>query len=94
MKNITDSLRYGSLKTGKVYRRDILEGYLERYRCMMIETGAKRGIVSCDCNDNYVVKEVIENAGGNFLLGKTIVSNKYFGEVIVVEKVDSEVAIN
>ena len=79
-------MRYGSLKKGDVYRRDLLEEYVEKYRCMMIEAGAKRGILSSDYNDNFVVKDIIENASGNFLIGKTIVSNKFFEQVIIVEK--------
>ena len=79
-------MRYGSLKKGDVYRRDLLEEYVEKYRCMMIEAGAKRGILSSNYNDNFVVKDIIENASGNFLIGKTIVSNKFFEQVIIVEK--------
>ncbi|MEN8078064.1 hypothetical protein ABFP60_13950 [Clostridioides difficile] len=86
MKSLEGVMRYGSLKKGDVYRRDLLEEYVEKYRCMMIEAGAKRGILSSDYNDNFVVKDIIENASGNFLIGKTIVSNKFFEQVIIVEK--------
>lgn len=86
MKSLEGVMRYGSLKKGDVYRRDLLEEYVEKYRCMMIEAGAKRGILSSNYNDNFVVKDIIENASGNFLIGKTIVSNKFFEQVIIVEK--------
>ena len=87
MKGVEEVIRYGSLKKGKIYRRDLLEGYIEKYRCMLIEEGAKRGILSSESTDNF--KSIIENASSNFQVGRTIVSNKFFGEVIIVEKVSN-----
>lgn len=86
-------IRYGSLKNGKIYRRDLLEEYVETYRCMLIECGAKRGILSTELRDNFIIKDIIENAGGNFFVGKTVVTNKFFGQVIIIEKVESMHAI-
>ena len=86
MKDFEEIMIYGSLKKGNVYKRHLLEEYVERYRCMLIESGAKRGVVATDYNDNYVVKEVIKNASGNFYVGRMTVSNKFFAEVIIVEK--------
>ena len=57
MKGVEEVIRYGSLKKGKIYRRDLLEGYIEKYRCMLIEAGAKRGILAKDYTDNCIVKE-------------------------------------
>lgn len=87
MKKLED-VRYGNLKIGTVYSRGLLEEYMEKYRCMLIEAGAKRGILAKDSNDKCIVKEVIENASGNFFVGKIVVNNKFFEQVIIVEKVD------
>ena len=89
MKGVEEVIRYGSLKKGKIYRRDLLEGYIEKYRCMLIEEGAKRGSLSSESTDNFKIKSIIENASSNFQVGRTIVSNKFFGEVIIVEKVSN-----
>ncbi|WP_195988204.1 hypothetical protein [Clostridium sp. D53t1_180928_C8] len=89
MKGVEEVIRYGSLKEGKIYRRDLLEDYIEKYRCMLIEAGAKRGILSSECTDSFKIKSIIENANSNFRVGRTIVSNKFFGEVIIVEKVSN-----
>lgn len=89
MKGVEEVIRYGSLKEGKIYRRDLLEDYIEKYRCMLIEAGAKRGILSNECTDSFKIKSIIENANSNFRVGRTIVSNKFFGEVIIVEKVSN-----
>ena len=89
MKGVEEVIRYGSLKKGKIYRGDLLEGYIEKYRCMLIEEGAKRGILSSESTDNFKIKSIIENASSNFQVGRTIVSNKFFGEVIIVEKVSN-----
>ena len=88
MKKVEEVMRYGDLKKGNVYRRGLLEEYIEKYRCMLIEAGAKRGILANDYTDNCIVKDIIENASGNFSVGKFVVSNKFFGQVIIVEKVD------
>ena len=88
MKKVEEVKRYGDLKKGNVYRRGLLEEYIEKYRCMLIETGAKRGILAKDYTDNFIVKDIIENASGDFSVGKFVVSNKFFGQVIIVEKVD------
>ncbi len=88
MKKVEEVMRYGDLKKGNVYRRGLLEEYIEKYRCMLIEAGAKRGILAKDYTDNCIVKDIIENASGNFSVGKFVVSNKFFGQVIIVEKVD------
>ncbi|MBP3915001.1 hypothetical protein [Clostridium sp.] len=88
MKKVEEVKRYGDLKKGNVYRRGLLEEYIEKYRCMLIEAGAKRGILAKDYTDNCIVKDIIENASGNFSVGKFVVSNKFFGQVIIVEKVD------
>lgn len=89
MKELEEIIRYGSLKKGKIYRRDLLEEYVETYRCMLIECGARRGILSTEHTDNFIIKDIIENASGNFFVGKTVVTNKFFGQVIIIEKVDS-----
>lgn len=89
MKEVGEEIRYGSLKEGKIYRRDLLEGYIERYRCMLIEARAKRGILSGDSSDNFIVKSIIESASGSFQVGRVIVSNKFFGQVIIVEKIST-----
>lgn len=88
MKKVEEVKRYGDLKKGNVYRRGLLEEYIEKYRCMLIEAGAKRGILAKDYTDNCIVKDIIENASGDFSVGKFVVSNKFFGQVIIVEKVD------
>ena len=88
MKELEEIIRYGSLKKGKIYRRDLLEEYVETYRCMLIECGAKRGILSTEHTDNFIIKDIIENASGNFLVGKIVVTNKFFEQVIIIEKVD------
>ena len=88
MIKVEEVKRYGDLKKGNVYRRGLLEEYIEKYRCMLIEAGAKRGILAKDYTDNCIVKDIIENASGNFSVGKFVVSNKFFGQVIIVEKVD------
>ncbi|WP_195469580.1 hypothetical protein [Clostridium sp. D43t1_170807_H7] len=88
MKKVEEVKRYGDLKKGNVYRRGLLEEYIEKYRCMLIEAGAKRGILAKDYTDNCIVKDIIENASGNFSVGKFVVSNKFFGQVIIIEKVD------
>ena len=88
MKKVEEVMRYGDLKKGNVYRRGLLEEYIEKYRCMLIEAGAKRGILAKDYTDNCIVKDIIENASGNFSVGKFVVSNKFFGQVIIIEKVD------
>lgn len=88
MKKVEEVKRYGDLKKGNVYRRGLLEEYIEKYRCMLIEAGAKRGILAKDYTDNCIVKDIIENASGNFSVGKFVVSNKFFGQVIIVEKID------
>ena len=88
MKKVEEVKRYGDLKKGNIYRRGLLEEYVEKYRCMLIEVGAKRGILANDYTDNCIVKDIIENASGNFSVGKFVVSNKFFGQVIIVEKVD------
>lgn len=88
MKKVEEVKRYGDLKKGNVYRRGLLEEYIEKYRCMLIETGAKRGILAKDYTDNCIVKDIIENASGNFSVGRTVVSNKFFAQVIIVEKID------
>ena len=88
MKKVEEVKRYGDLKKGNVYRRGLLEEYIEKYRCMLIETGAKRGILAKDYTDNCIVKDIIENASGDLSVGKFVVSNKFFGQVIIVEKVD------
>ena len=88
MKKVEDVKRYGDLKKGNVYRRGLLEEYIEKYRCLLIEAGAKRGILEKDYTDKCIVKDIIENASGNFSVGKFVVSNKFFGQVIIVEKVD------
>ena len=88
MKMVEEVKRYGDLKKGNVYRRGLLEEYIEKYRCMLIEAGAKRGILAKDYTDNCIVKDIIENASGNFSVGRTVVSNKFFAQVIIVEKID------
>ena len=88
MKKVEEVKRYGDLKKGNVYRRGLLEEYIEKYRCMLIEAGAKRGILAKDYTDNCIVKDIIENASGNFSVGKFVVSNKFFAQVIIVEKID------
>ena len=88
MKGLEEIIRYGSLKKGKIYRRDLLEEYVETYRCMLIECGAKRGILSTEHTDNFIIKDILLYASGNFSVGKFVVSNKFFGQVIIVEKVD------
>lgn len=88
MKKVEEVKRYGDLKKGNVYRRGLLEEYIEKYRCMLIEAGAKRGILAKDYTDNCIVKDIIENASGNFSVGRTVVSNKFFAQVIIVEKID------
>ena len=80
-------LRYGAIKEGDIYRREALEIYAEKYRCMLIEEGAPRGILSCNPSDDFIVSQIIEGAGGNFLLGKTVVSNKFFEQAIIIKKV-------
>lgn len=88
MKKVEEVKRYGDLKKGNVYRRGLLEEYIEKYGCMLIEAGAKRGILAKDYTDNCIVKDIIENASGNFSVGRTVVSNKFFAQVIIVEKID------
>ena len=88
MKKVEEVKRYGDLKKGNIYRRGLLEEYVEKYRCMLIEVGAKRGILANDYTDNCIVKDIIENASGNFSVGRTVVSNKFFAQVIIVEKID------
>ena len=41
MKELEEVIRYGDLKKGNVYRRGLLEEYVEKYRCMLIEAGSK-----------------------------------------------------
>lgn len=82
-----DVLRYGSIKEGEVYRREALEIYAEKYRCMLIEDGASRGILAYDPSDDYVILQIIQGAGSNFLLGKTVVTNKFFEQAIIIKKV-------
>ena len=89
MKKVEEVMRYGDLKKGNVYRRGLLEEYIEKYRCMLIEAGAKRGILSGDSSDNFIVKSIIESASGSFQVGRVIVSNKFFGQVIIVEKIST-----
>lgn len=88
MKELEEIIRYGSLKKGKIYRRDLLEEYVETYRCMLIECGAKRGILSTEHTDNFIIKYIMENASGNFSFRKTVVTNKFFWQFIIIEKVD------
>ena len=59
MKKVEEVKRYGDLKKGNIYRRGLLEEYVEKYRCMLIEVGAKRGIVSNDYTDNCIDKDII-----------------------------------
>lgn len=87
MKETEETIRYGSLKEGSVYRRYLLEEYVEKYKCMLIEEGARRGVLSSEHTDNFRIKEIIENASGSFQVGRTIVSNKFFEQVIIVQKV-------
>ena len=94
MKKVEEVMRYGDLKKGNVYRRGLLEEYIEKYRCMLIEAGAKRGILAKDYTDNCIVKDIIENASGNFSVGKFVVSNKFFGQIIIVEKVNMQLTTN
>ena len=61
-----DVLRYGSIKEGEVYRRESLEIYAEKYRCMLIEDGASRGILAYDPSDDYVILQIIQGAGSNY----------------------------
>lgn len=88
MKQSKELIRYGSVEKGNVYKRELLEEYVDRYRCMMIEVNAQRGILACNYNDDYKVIEIIENAGGSFVIGHTVVSNKFFEQVIIVKKVN------
>ena len=80
-----DVLRYGSIKEGEIYRREALEIYAEKYRCMLIEDGAS--ILAYDPSDDYMILQIIQGAGSNFLLGKTVVANKFFEQAIIIKKV-------
>ena len=94
MKESEEVIRYGELKKGKVYKRGLLEEYVKKYRCMLIEGGAKRGILANDYTDNCIINDIIENATSNFFIGKTVVSNKFFGQIIIVEKVNMQLTTN
>ena len=94
MKELEEVMKYGDLKKGNVYRRGLLEEYIGKYRCMLIEAGSKRGILANDYTDVCIVKEIIESASGNFSVGKFVVSNKFFSQVIIVEKLNMQTITN
>ena len=41
-----------------------------------------------------IINDIIENATSNFFIGKTVVSNKFFGQIIIVEKVNMQLTTN
>lgn len=87
MECVEEVIRYGSLRKGQIYKRDRLEEYVDKYKCMLIESGAKRGMLSCDYDDDYIIRDVIQSVGGSFFVGKTVISNKYFEQAIIIEKI-------